>query len=152
MSVAPEHEVEIETLEQYRLRYALFKTDPRPAGAHAAAPWLNVWDDHEVRTTTARQLDLRIPPELFVHRRPSRTGRSTRTCRSASAVLPKGPDTQVYRRYDVGSLARLNLLDNRQYRDPVPKDEADQQSEKRTILGAKQEQWLYDGLRRSPAT
>ena len=36
------------TLAQYRARYATYKSDPALQAAHAAAPWLLVWDDHEV--------------------------------------------------------------------------------------------------------
>src|SRR6185369_11652539 len=36
------------SLEQYRARYATYKSDPALQAAHAAAPWLVVWDDHEV--------------------------------------------------------------------------------------------------------
>ncbi|MGW1340969.1 alkaline phosphatase D family protein [Kribbella sp. NPDC002412] len=153
VTVGPEHGVEIETLEQYRLRYSLFKTDPDLQAAHAAAPWLNVWDDHEVQNNYGAANSIYgIPPELFVHRRAVAYRAFYENLPIGLGSLPEGPDTQVYRRYDVGTLARLNLLDNRQYRDPVPVDEADRQSEQRTILGAEQEKWLYDGLRRSRAT
>jgi alkaline phosphatase D len=153
VSVGPEHGVEIETLEQYRLRYSLFKTDPELQSAHATAPWLFVWDDHEVQNNYGAAISpYGIPPEHFVHRRAVAYRAFYENLPLALTSLPKGPDSQVYRRYDVGSLARLNLLDTRQYRDPVPTSEADRQSETRTIMGAKQEKWLYDGLRRSPAT
>lgn len=36
------------TLANYRQRQAQYKTDPDLQQAHAAAPWLAVWDDHEV--------------------------------------------------------------------------------------------------------
>jgi hypothetical protein len=39
---------EIVTLEQYRNRHALYKTDPDLQAAHAAFPWIVTWDDHEV--------------------------------------------------------------------------------------------------------
>ena len=38
----------VRTLEQYRARYAQYKSDPLLQAAHAALPWLTVWDDHEV--------------------------------------------------------------------------------------------------------
>jgi alkaline phosphatase D len=153
VSVGPEHGVEIETLEQYRLRYGLFKSDPELQAAHAAAPWLHVWDDHEVQNNYGSANSLYgIPPELFVHRRAVAYRAFYENLPIGLGSLPKGPDTQVYRRYDVGSLARVQLLDNRQYRDPVPVDEADRRSETRTMLGVEQEKWLYDGLRNSPAT
>ena len=37
-----------ETLEDYRFLYALYRTDPSLQAAHAAAPWVVTWDDHEV--------------------------------------------------------------------------------------------------------
>ena len=36
------------TLVEFRDRYALYKSDPDLRAAHAAFPWLVVWDDHEV--------------------------------------------------------------------------------------------------------
>lgn len=39
---------ETQTLEQYRLRYALYKTDPDLQQAHALFPFVVTWDDHEV--------------------------------------------------------------------------------------------------------
>lgn len=44
---APEPAHEIVTLADYRTRHALYKTDPDLQAAHARAPWIVVWDDHE---------------------------------------------------------------------------------------------------------
>ncbi|WP_304170706.1 alkaline phosphatase [Phenylobacterium aquaticum] len=41
----PPHECE--SLEDYRRRHAQYKTDPMLQAAHARAPWIVVWDDHE---------------------------------------------------------------------------------------------------------
>jgi alkaline phosphatase D len=60
---------EAKTLEQYRVRYATYKSDALLQAAHAAAPWLLVWDDHEVANDYA---DLR--GEGRNRRRPGRTG------------------------------------------------------------------------------
>lgn len=38
---------EITTLADYRRRHAQYKTDPDLQAAHAAAPWICTWDDHE---------------------------------------------------------------------------------------------------------
>ena len=35
------------TLADYRTRHALYKSDPDLQAAHAHAPWICVWDDHE---------------------------------------------------------------------------------------------------------
>jgi phosphodiesterase/alkaline phosphatase D-like protein len=39
------------TLANYRQRYAQYKTDPDLQAAHAAAPWLPVFDDHDPAAT-----------------------------------------------------------------------------------------------------
>jgi alkaline phosphatase D len=41
------------TLDQYRARYAQYKSDPALQAMHAAVPWLFVWDDHEVENDYA---------------------------------------------------------------------------------------------------
>lgn len=38
---------EILTLADYRTRFAQYRTDPDLQAAHACAPWLVTWDDHE---------------------------------------------------------------------------------------------------------
>ncbi len=38
---------EIVTLDDYRRRHARYKSDPLLQAAHARAPWIVVWDDHE---------------------------------------------------------------------------------------------------------
>lgn len=41
----PDHECV--TLADYRTRHAQYKRDPQTQAAHARAPWIVVWDDHE---------------------------------------------------------------------------------------------------------
>ena len=41
----PQHE--LRTLNDYRRRYARYRTDNNLQAAHAALPWIVVWDDHE---------------------------------------------------------------------------------------------------------
>src|ERR671919_596700 len=36
------------TLDDYRIRHAVYKSDPDLQAAHAACPWIVTWDDHEV--------------------------------------------------------------------------------------------------------
>ncbi len=48
----PPHETV--TLADYRRRHAQYKRDPDLQAAHAAAPWIVVWDDHEVANDTWR--------------------------------------------------------------------------------------------------
>lgn len=43
----PEPPREIVSLSDYRTRHAQYKSDPDLQAAHARAPWICVWDDHE---------------------------------------------------------------------------------------------------------
>ena len=43
----PSPEVECTRLADYRARHAQYKTERELQAAHAAAPWIVVWDDHE---------------------------------------------------------------------------------------------------------
>lgn len=43
---------EIVSLADYRVRHAQYKSDPQLQAAHARAPWITVWDDHEVANDT----------------------------------------------------------------------------------------------------
>jgi alkaline phosphatase D len=44
----PEPAHDLLTLTDYRTRYAQYRRDPDLQAAHARAPWICVWDDHEV--------------------------------------------------------------------------------------------------------
>ncbi|HUQ53405.1 MAG TPA: alkaline phosphatase D family protein, partial [Gammaproteobacteria bacterium] len=58
------------TLDDYRLRYSLYKTDRNLQAAHAAAPWLLVSDDHEVANDYAGEHSLQDDPrDVFLARR-----------------------------------------------------------------------------------
>lgn len=39
---------EIVTVDDYRARYASYRTDPDLQALHARAPWIAIWDDHEL--------------------------------------------------------------------------------------------------------
>ena len=47
-AIRPHGQMEIFTLDDYRERYAIYKSDPHLQAAHAMAPWIVTWDDHEV--------------------------------------------------------------------------------------------------------
>lgn len=48
----PSPEVECTRLEDYRARHAQYKTQAELQSAHAMAPWIVVWDDHETANDT----------------------------------------------------------------------------------------------------
>ena len=157
---------EPKTLAEYRDHYALYKSDPDLQACHAAHPWVLMWDDHEVVNDYANQTDpSHTDPAVFLARRaaayrayfehqPLRLGPDPSSSYSASMRL--------HDRLPWGRLADLWTLDCRQYRDPqacpdpvkgggrVVLQCAELSQPKRSILGAEQEQWLFQGMRRSP--
>ena len=62
---------EIELLDEYRNRHALYRSDPDLQAAHAAFPWVVTWDDHEVDNNYANDVSEEegLPAELLLRRR-----------------------------------------------------------------------------------
>ncbi len=146
------------TLEDYRLRYALYKTDPDLRAAHAAHPFVVTWDDHEVENNYADDIpENAVPPEEFLLRRAAGYRAYWENLPLRRPQRPEGPDMRLYRRMNWGRLAQFDILDTRQYRSDqaygdgadVPGPETDDPA--RTITGAAQERWLLDGWRASQA-
>ncbi|MCC7199208.1 MAG: alkaline phosphatase D family protein [Gammaproteobacteria bacterium] len=116
--------VEAVTLEDYRHRYTQYRADPDLQAAHAASPWLVTWDDHEVDND---YVSLRSEHEACG----GDTVRKAFTARRAAAYqawfehMPVRPsrmrldgDARIYGTTAWGDLARIYLLDTRQYRSP----------------------------------
>jgi outer membrane receptor protein involved in Fe transport len=62
--------VEIQSITDYRQRYALYKSDADLQAAHAATPWFVSFDDHEVDNNWAGDHDQDgTPLDLFLMRR-----------------------------------------------------------------------------------
>ncbi|WP_334655925.1 alkaline phosphatase D family protein [Sphingomonas panaciterrae] len=149
---------EIYSLDDYRRRYALYKTDPDLQAAHAAAPWLVSFDDHEIDNNWAADIDQDgTPPEIFRLRRAAAMQAYYEHMPLRRRSLPLNGHMQMYRHARFGDLIDAHVLDTRQYRsdqvggdrDGVPVPEVF--AENRTMLGAEQEKWLFDGLVRSDA-
>ena len=146
------------TLNYYRSRYALYKSDPLLQAAHASAPFITMWDDHEVDNNWAADADqFDGPPELFLLRRAAAFQAYYEMMPLRRSSMPTGPMMRAYRRFAWGDLAAINVLDTRQYRSNQPCGDGKKSREEcpeslapgRTMLGEKQEAWLFDGLGRS---
>jgi len=144
---------EIYTVVDYRNRYGLYKSDPDLRAAHASAPFVMTWDDHEVSNDYAGDHDEDdTPPEIFLLRRAAAYQAYYETMPLRAAQLPHGPDLRLYRQLKFGTLIDLSILDTRQYRSdqvcggatsadcPAAADTS------RTIVGAAQEEWLFKNL------
>ncbi|HEX3142189.1 MAG TPA: alkaline phosphatase D family protein, partial [Rhizobacter sp.] len=104
------------TLDEYRARYAQYKSDPALQAAHAIAPWITVWDDHEVENDYAAGTP-QTPDLFFARRRAAATQAYWEHMPFPKLMRPRGSDMRIYDRYDWGTLARIHALDDRQYRD-----------------------------------
>ncbi|MFE5307345.1 alkaline phosphatase D family protein [Isoptericola sp. NPDC056605] len=152
VSVAPEHAAEVQTLEQYRLRYALTKSDPHLQALHARVPAVAIWDDHEVQNNyVGGRSAYGLPDEIFAHRVAVAYRAFYEHLPVDLEALPDGPGSDITTGFDVGRLARFSLLDTRQHRDPVPETAEEQADPARTMLGRAQERWVEERLVDSPA-
>ena len=148
----------VRTLEQYRARYATYKSDPALQAAHAVAPWLLVWDDHEVGNDYAGLQGQELEPDFKAQRAAAYRAYWEHMPFPKSA-RPVDADMRITGRLDWGRLARIHLVDDRQYRDPQAcpkpgrggsntvalKDCPALLDPQRTLLGSAQERWLADG-------
>lgn len=152
----PEHE--IVTLADYRLRHANYRSDPNLRAAHAAHPFICVWDDHEVANDRWKDgAENHQPEEEGDYEERERVAyRAYFEWLPVRRPDPRAPE-RIYRSFELGGLADLFMLDTRTYRDEVigrflgPNVEPVYTDPERTILGDEQERWLHQGLARSRA-
>jgi alkaline phosphatase D len=148
---------ETKTLANYRQRHAQYKTDADLQEAHAAAPWLVVWDDHEVDNNYADETaDRAVEQPGFLDRRAAAYRAYYENMPLRRTSVPSGPDLQLFRRVQWGKLASFHMLDTRQYRSDQAcgdgyKDCPDAADPARSLPGTAQEEWLLDGFRTSDA-
>ncbi len=147
----------LDTLEAYRLRHALYKSDLSLQRAHAHLPFFVVPDNHDALdfNDTTKLKRRAAAFQAWYEHMPIRPYPSGSTAPS------------VARSIDIGELARIHVLDTRQFRDDqqVCRDGMDPDygfgvyhpkcdalaEPSRTMLGAAQETWLEERLRTSTA-
>lgn len=147
------------TLEDYRARFALYRSDPDLQAAHAAFPWIVTWDDHEVDNDYANERSQDLdPPEWFLARRAAAYRAYYEHMPLPRSAHPFGPHMRLHTRVAFGSLLDFYVLDDRQYRShhvcPNPGkggaaivEECPQRLDpSRTLLGSVQEEWLFGSL------
>ena len=150
---------EINSLEDYRNRFALYKTDPDLKAAHAHCPWLVTWDDHEFENNYANDHSETkgVDPVQFLERRARAYKAYYEHMPLRKSQLPSGPNLQLYRASAFGNLVEFQVLDTRQYRTPQPCGDGNKPlcdevfSKDATLLGNAQEDWLTARLSKSTA-
>ena len=147
---------EIESLDDYRNRYALYKSDTALQAAHAACPWIVTWDDHEVDNNYAAwNSEALDPADAFLRRRAAAYQAYYEHMPLRAAAIPSGPDMLLYRQLGFGDLVECFVLDTRQYRTDQPCGDGsapvcdEVRDPRATLLGGHQARWLVEGLDRS---
>lgn len=158
---------DIVTLDDYRTRYALYRTDASLQALHARMPFITIWDDHEFANNayvggaenhdSATQGDWatrkNIAARVYHEWLPIRTDAS-------------GDVLKIYRRFDFGKLLTLHMLDTRiEGRDRQYDNYGDADGgiaryvaglstgsdAGRRMISATQQSWLTDGIGNSAA-
>lgn len=166
--LAADNSGEIITLSDYRKRYAIYRTDQGLQALHAAAPFIAIWDDHEVTNDTYKSgAENHTPDEGdFFKRRAA-------AIQAYYEWLPIRPpmgeqSPQIYRTFDFGNLISLHMLDTRviardkqlAYSDyknletkqmDVARFASDLNNPNRQLLGNTQLNWLTSAITKSNA-
>jgi alkaline phosphatase D len=164
----------VTTLDEYRARYAMHKSDPELQSMHAHCPWLVTWDDHEVQNDYAGLSPGDAGPvvvdfaarraaayQAFYENMPLRAS----VLQAGTAGLAAGAEMRIYNSLRFGSLATLHLLDARQYKNTLvctkggaagagsvnPAQCPEWLDPNRSLLGNAQERWLGESLNRNKA-
>src|SRR5262245_59395983 len=165
---------EIMTLDDYRNRYAQYRSDANLQAAHAQFPFIVTWDDHEVENNYAGDVSENngdadstndVPTDEFRARRALAYKAYFEHMPLDPRLRLKGTSARLFRRFDWGRLAQFHVLDTRQFRTDQPCAGAkdllapagddlviacgEELNPSATMTGIAQEEWLLDGLRRS---
>jgi alkaline phosphatase D len=150
---------EIINLDDYRRRYITYKTDADLRVAHASAPWVVTWDDHEVDNNYAADIaEDEQSPEQLLARRAAAYQAFYEFMPIRLPVGRQGPDMPIHRRLRFGQLMEMHVLDTRQYRSDQACGDgrkpacSEHQDPTRTLLGQAQKDWLFDSLATADAT
>ncbi|BFT31603.1 alkaline phosphatase D family protein [Alteromonas sp. D210916BOD_24] len=165
---APDNDTELYSLEDYRKRYALYRTDQGLQTLHRLKPFIVVWDDHEISNDTYKD-----GAENHQENEGDFYERRAAAVQAYYEWLPIRPPfgdarLEIYRQFTFGKLLDLYMLDTRvlardkqleyaHYRHPQTKefDEVafmqDLANPARGLLGEDQRTWLHTAMQSSNA-
>lgn len=158
---------EVITLDQYRHRYGLYRTDLGLQAIHQNTPFIVVWDDHEITNDTYKtgaENHNEGEGDFF-----ERRAAAVQAYYEWLPIRPTAGNTspKIYRSFDFGKLLSLHMLDTRiigrdkqlAYADymngegqmDVQSFTHDISNPKRTLLGSEQFNWLQNQIANSAA-
>lgn len=164
---------DIVTMNDYRTRHALYKSDLSLQAAHARMPWITVWDDHEFANNAyvngAENHDPATQGDWV-----TRKNIAARVYHEWMPIRTPDPADllKIYRRFEFGRVLTLHMLDTRiegrdrqydgfgdadggtaRYLAGLTPDAAGVRPDaSRRMMSAAQQDWLVDGMRGSTAT
>ena len=147
-----------ETIEQYRAKYALYRSEAPLRKVHSLFPMISIWDDHEVVDNYAGGAGPTgglTPDKLYTEARRAAAYRAYFESMPTFAV--KRGSNRIYRGLRFGRTVDLILLDQRQYRadqpcgDPQLGPACADLDQPRTFLGRRQMGFVKKRLASSPA-
>ena len=132
------------SLQDFRSKYRLYRSDPNLQAVHAAFPMINVFDNHDGLDEPG---DPQAPGSLGAF--------------DEHVPIRRTAPGRIHRRIQWGDTCDIFMTDQRQYRDPTlpessilgtsTEERPQILDPSRTILGLDQRQWLMDGLSSSTA-
>lgn len=130
-------------LTAFRGRFSQYRIDPDLQECHRQHPFIVVWDDHEFHdnfytdnSNTTWQNIKKNAAQAYEEWMPIR-----------KVINPEDADEfLLYRSFSYGKLLSLSMLDSRRYRSKPNANLANDPN--RTMLGAKQQSWLNEELKR----
>jgi alkaline phosphatase D len=140
------------TVQQYRQKYRLYRSDPGLRAVHQNFPLVTIWDDHEVEDNYAGG------DPSSEDWNPNRRRAGYRAWFEFMPIYPLSTGgSRIYRSLRFGRNVELMMLDQRQYRDNQPcNDEpgppCPERDQPRDYLGDRQMRWVKDRLQASRAT
>ena len=166
--LADDNSGEIITLNDYRKRYAIYRTDKGLQALHAAAPFIAIWDDHEITNDTYKAgAENHSPDEGDFYKR------RAAAIQAYYEWLPIRPpmgeqNPHIYRTFNFGNLISLHMLDTRviardkqllysNYQSAETKQlditrfMSDLNNPQRQLLGNTQLAWLTNAIKNSNA-
>ena len=164
--------IELVTRDDYRTRHAQYKSDPKLQAAHAAAPWLCMWDDHETANNSYSTGAQNHNPEEQEGAWTDRKQAAVEAYLEWMPVREPGPGRAreaLYREFHFGDVATVLCLETRltgrseeiswsaELRNATAENLEGKTIEtmlrvtdhSRTMLGAQQEVWLQGKLTKS---
>jgi len=156
---------EIVSLADYRERHAQYKADLSLQKAHAAAPWLCTWDDHESTNNSYRTgAENHNDGEGEWTERKQRAVQAYLEWMPVRDPAPGAPRSAIWRSFDFGDVATITCLESRltgrseeiswgaELADVEPADIPETAQDvllrvndpSRSLLGADQEAWLSE--------